>query len=187
VTDVIVEHNIESCCDAYEIEVGMWKIFFDGSVCAQGQGVRCLVVSPQGMEYKASIRLEFWCTNNQANYKTLLNGLEILLDLGVNPTDIFGDSKLVVQQMKGGMQCMDGTLNEYRERCLEMMGHMKEVHISHVSRKENAIANMLAHQALGYCVEDGKFEVRVTPGVGNALVHKIENEVDDDTGTGRID
>jgi hypothetical protein len=32
----IVEHNIESCQDAYEIERGVWKMFFDGSVCAQG-------------------------------------------------------------------------------------------------------------------------------------------------------
>jgi ribonuclease HI len=82
----------------------------------------------------------------------LLNGLEILLDLRVDRADIFGDSQLVVHQMKGEMQCMDGMLNEYRERCLEMIGHMKEVHISHVSRKENAIANMLAQQASGCCV-----------------------------------
>jgi hypothetical protein len=117
----------------------------------------------------------------------LLNRLEILLDLGLDRAEIFSDSQLVVHQMKGEMQCMDGTLNEYRERCLEMMGHLKEVHISHVSRKENAIANMLAQQASGYCVEDGKFEVRVAPRVGNAMVHEIENEVDNDIKAGRVD
>jgi ribonuclease HI len=57
----------------------MWKMFFDGSVCAQGQGVGCLVVSPHDVEYKVSIQLVFWCTNNQAEYEALLSGLEILL------------------------------------------------------------------------------------------------------------
>jgi ribonuclease HI len=62
----------------------MWKMFFDGSVCAQGQGVGCLVVSPHGVEYKVSIRLVFWCTNNQAEYEALLSGLEILLEVGAD-------------------------------------------------------------------------------------------------------
>jgi ribonuclease HI len=64
--------------------------------------------------------------------------------VGADRADIFGDSEIVVQQMKGEMQCMDVTLNEYQEKCLEMMGHMEEVHTNHVPRKENAIANMLA-------------------------------------------
>jgi hypothetical protein len=75
VADFIVEHNIESCQASYEVEKGMWKMFFDGSVCAQGQGVGCLVVFPRGVEYKFFIRLEFWCTNNRAEYETLLSGL----------------------------------------------------------------------------------------------------------------
>jgi hypothetical protein len=36
VADFIMEHNVESCQDAYEVEKGTWKMFFDGSVCAQG-------------------------------------------------------------------------------------------------------------------------------------------------------
>jgi ribonuclease HI len=67
------------------------------------KGVGCLVVSPHGVEYKVSIRLEFWCTNNQAEYEALLSGLEILLEVGADQADIFGDSQLVVQQMKGEM------------------------------------------------------------------------------------
>jgi hypothetical protein len=44
----------------------VWKLFFDGFVCSQGQGIRCVIVSPHGVEYELSIRLEFECTNNQA-------------------------------------------------------------------------------------------------------------------------
>jgi hypothetical protein len=87
--------------------------------------------------------------------------------------------------MKGEMQCMDATLNEYREKCLEMMGHMEEVHINHVS--ENAIANMLAQQASGYCVESGKIEIKIAPGVESAMVHKIQNGVDSDARARKAD
>jgi hypothetical protein len=44
----------------------VWKLFFHGFVCSQGQGIRCVIVSPHGVEYELSIRLEFECTNNQA-------------------------------------------------------------------------------------------------------------------------
>jgi hypothetical protein len=59
VADFIVNHNIELCSDICVIEKGIWKMFFDGSVCSQGQGVRCLIVSPHGVEHEVSIRLEF--------------------------------------------------------------------------------------------------------------------------------
>jgi ribonuclease HI len=72
---------------------------FDGSVC--GQGVSCLIVSPHGIEYELLTRLEFQCTNNQVEYKALLSGLEVLNDLGVNRVEIFGDSKLIVEQVNG--------------------------------------------------------------------------------------
>jgi hypothetical protein len=82
VADFIVEHNVESCQDACMVDEGTWKKFFYGSVCAQGQGVGRFIVSPHGIEYKVSIRLEFWCTNNQAEYEALLSGLEVLFTWG---------------------------------------------------------------------------------------------------------
>jgi ribonuclease H / adenosylcobalamin/alpha-ribazole phosphatase len=61
----------------------------------------CLIVSPHGVEYELSIRLEFECTNNEAEYEALLTGLETLAELGVLHTEVFGDSNLVVQQING--------------------------------------------------------------------------------------
>jgi ribonuclease HI len=55
------------------------------------------MVSPQGMQYELFVRLEFMCTNNQAEYEGLLHGLEFLRDMGVTVVEASGDSKLVVQ------------------------------------------------------------------------------------------
>jgi ribonuclease HI len=75
-------------------------------------------VSPHGVEYELSIWLDFECTHNQAEYEALLVGLETLVELGTPQVEVFGDSKLIVQQINGESQCFDGTLNEYQERCL---------------------------------------------------------------------
>jgi hypothetical protein len=59
VADFVVEHNVEEDSSAYTVEENVWKMFFDGLVCGQGQGVGFLIVSPHGIEYELSTRLEF--------------------------------------------------------------------------------------------------------------------------------
>jgi hypothetical protein len=41
-------------------------------------------------------------------------------------------------------------LNEYRERCMDMMSKLKGVSIKHIPREDNARANKLAQQASSY-------------------------------------
>jgi ribonuclease HI len=169
VADFIVDHNIELCSDICVVEKGTWKMFFDGSVCSQGQGVGCLIVSPHGVEHEVSIRLEFWCTNNQAEYEALLSGLETLADMGVSRVNIFGDSQLVAQQINGENQCLDGMLNGYREKCLDVLGSLERFSINHVPREVNVRANMLAQPALGYDVRKGKFKVKGERGYSDVM------------------
>ena len=67
VCDFIIDHHIDI---AYEgevclVEVIPWKIYFDGSSCKEGQGIGVVLFSSNGMCYEASVRLEYYCTNNQ--------------------------------------------------------------------------------------------------------------------------
>jgi ribonuclease HI len=110
-----LRYNGEVCVVEEEVCI----LFFDGSVCSQGYGVGLLVISPCGEEYEFSTRLEFDCTNNQAEYEALLSEIEVVVEMGARAVRIFGDSKLTVQQSKGESQCWDGVLNEYKEKCLE--------------------------------------------------------------------
>jgi ribonuclease HI len=106
-----------------------------------------------------SIRLEFACTNNQVEYTSLLLGLEYLSDLGAKGIDVFGDSNLIIQQIWGDSQCLDGVLNSYRDRCLDIIKLFDTFSIKHIPREENSQANQLAQQALGYVVSQGVFWV----------------------------
>jgi ribonuclease HI len=71
-----------------------------------------------------------------------------------------GDSKLIVEQINGDSQCLDGTLNSYQEKCLDMVKTMDAFHIKHVPREENEEADALAQQALGREVTKGLFFVK---------------------------
>jgi hypothetical protein len=81
----------------------------------------------------------------------------------VKDVEAFRDSKLVVQQMLGEAQCLDGELNQYREACLALVQKMDTFHIRYVLREENQAANKLARHASGYVVKRGRFLVKWRP------------------------
>jgi hypothetical protein len=77
VADFIVGHsidqNINESCKL--VSICPWKLFFDGSACREGQGVGVVLVSPRGAVFETSACLEYFCTNNQAEYEAILLGL----------------------------------------------------------------------------------------------------------------
>jgi ribonuclease HI len=109
--------------------VSSWQLFFDGLVCSQGCGIGYVLVSPSGVKQEVCTWLEFKCSKNQAEYEGLLAGLELLASMQAQDVEAFGDTKLVVQQMLGEAQCLDGELNRYREACLSMVQKMDIFHM----------------------------------------------------------
>jgi ribonuclease HI len=103
-----------------------------------------VVVSHSGLYIDLSVRLEFACTNNQVEYESLLHGIEFLRDLGARDVDVFRNSNLIMQQIKGDSQCLDGVLNSYRDRCLDIIKLFDTFSVKHIPREENSRANWLA-------------------------------------------
>jgi hypothetical protein len=98
VADFIVEHSIDQNSDeSYNlVSIHPWKLFFDGSTCREGQGVAIVLISPRGAIFEQLVRLEYFCTNNQAKYEAILLGQQVLSSMGVKHAEAFGDSLLVV-------------------------------------------------------------------------------------------
>ncbi|MBI0385027.1 ribonuclease HI family protein, partial [Streptomyces albiflaviniger] len=113
VADFIVQHRVQrkEGLDLNLVSLVQWRLYFDGSVCSNGQGLGIVYISPTGTIFESSCRLEFDCTNNQAEYEALLFGLEFLVFAGVTHVEAFGDSLVVVQQISKQCQCLDGSLN----------------------------------------------------------------------------
>jgi ribonuclease HI len=87
-----------------------------------------------------SVRLEYFCINNQA----ILLSLQILSSIGVKHIEAFDDSLLVVQQVAGVFQCFNESLNAYLDKCLEIVALFDDFTVQHVSGNENTVVNDLA-------------------------------------------
>jgi ribonuclease HI len=140
------------------VSICPWKLFFDGSACREGQGVGVVLISPRGAVFEQSVHLEYFCTNNQAEYEAILLGLQIFISMGKKHVEAFRDSLLVAQQIVGTFQCLDGSLNAYLDKCLEIIALFNDFTVQHVSRDENTVMNNLAHQASGFRSNQGKFD-----------------------------
>jgi ribonuclease HI len=145
VADFIIEHSIDQNSDeSYSlVSIRPWKLFFDSSACREGHGLGIVLISPRGAVLEQSVRLEYFCTNNHAEYDAIMLGLQILSSMGVKHVEKFGDSLLVVQQITGTFQCLNGSLNAYLDKCLGIIALFNEFTVQHVSRDENIVANDL--------------------------------------------
>jgi ribonuclease HI len=163
----IVEHSIDQISDesCNLVSIHPWKLFFDGLAYREGQGVGIILISPRGAVFEQSVRLEYFYTNNQAEYEAILLGLQILSLMGVKHVEAFGDSLLVVQQIVGTFQCLDGSLNAYLDKCLEIIVLFDDFTVQHISSDENTLTNDLAQRALGFRSNRGKFSILEKPDV----------------------
>lgn len=87
-------------------------------------------------------------TNNVAEYRALLAGLEKAQELGAQEVDVISDSELLVRQMLGEYRVKNAGLrplfDEARRRAAEFAGFA----IRHTGREGNAKADGLVNRAL---------------------------------------
>jgi ribonuclease HI len=86
-------------------------------------------------------------TNNVAEYKALIRGIEMAKELGADELQIHGDSELVVKQMLGQYKVKHPDMKPLHAQAREALDGV-EWTISHVRREQNADADALVNQAL---------------------------------------
>ena len=69
--------------DILDIELGEWKMCFDGAVNQYGNGIGKLLITPEGSHIPLAVKLNFKATNNMAKYEACIVGMEALQKLGV--------------------------------------------------------------------------------------------------------
>jgi len=84
----------------------VWQLIFDGAsrmgprenIIAGGGAV---LVSSQNYVIPRAFSLTESCSNNLAEYNTLLVGMQIADEIGVKNLEAYGNSKLIVSQVHG--------------------------------------------------------------------------------------
>jgi ribonuclease HI len=125
-------------------ESDQWTLYFDGAVNVSGNGAGAVVISPENKQYPVSTRLLFECTNNTAEYEACIIGLEAALELEAKKLEVFGDSLLIICQVKGEWQTKDEKLKLYQSYLLKLADEFEEIKFTYVSRDKNQFADALA-------------------------------------------
>nr|GEX55472.1 reverse transcriptase domain-containing protein [Tanacetum cinerariifolium] len=83
--DFLAEVPDESSTAASVVETQQkqWTLFTDGSSCVDGFGAGLILTSPEGTEFTYALRFQFAASNNEAEYETLIAGLRIATQIGV--------------------------------------------------------------------------------------------------------
>lgn len=87
-------------------------------------------------------------TNNVAEYKALIRGLEMAADFHPNSLVCFLDSELVVKQVNGEYRVKMPTLQPLIERIQELRNEFPSTVFRHIPRKDNFRADGLVNRAL---------------------------------------
>jgi ribonuclease HI len=83
-------------------------------------------------------------TNNQAEYRGLVAGLEKALELGVDEVEVVSDSELLVKQMRGEYKVKNAALRELHADA----DRLTNVSFTAVRREHNELADQLVNDAL---------------------------------------
>jgi ribonuclease HI len=87
-------------------------------------------------------------TNNVAEYRALLLGIELARALETAELELVGDSELVVRQVQGSYKVKQEHLRPLHARVLRELMDFEEWSIRHVRRDENAAADALVNSTL---------------------------------------
>lgn len=87
-------------------------------------------------------------TNNVAEYRALITGLEKARELGAKKILIRGDSELIVKQMRGEYRVKNPDLRDLYDEAQFLLHQFDNAKIEHNYREKNALADKLANLAM---------------------------------------
>ena len=96
----------------------MYKLFFDGA-CRGNPGLSShggVIYDPQGKEIDTIATYIGHATNNIAEYSGLLAGLNRCQVLNIKTLKVYGDSNLVIKQVKGEWKVKNDKLRSLHKK-----------------------------------------------------------------------
>jgi ribonuclease HI len=104
-------------------------------------------------------------TNNVAEYRAIIRGLEEAERLGADTVTCLLDSLLVVEQLNGNYRVKSADMKPLHARVQELRQRFALVTFQHVSREQNQEADRLVNDAL-----DGKLRAGLNIDVSEVLL-----------------
>ena len=112
-----------------------------GAVSKEGAGAGICITGSEFENRSFSYKLQFDCTNNVAEYEASILGIKMIKELKIKKVSIYGDSKLVVNQIKGIYQAKHPRMKAYRNVVLDLLQDIPEYQFVIVPREQIVIAD----------------------------------------------
>jgi ribonuclease HI len=110
--------------------------------------IAAVVQEPGGGVLEESAERIGTATNNVAEYRALLLGIERAVAIGATELELVGDSELIVRQVEGRYKVKDATMRELHTAVKKALSRFEDWSIRHVRREHNAEADRLVNEAL---------------------------------------
>ncbi|XP_052725995.1 uncharacterized protein LOC128194433 [Vigna angularis] len=121
-----------------------WILLFDGASNMMGHGIGAVLISPGQQYMPMTSRLCFNCTNNIAEYEACAMGIRATIEFKVKILEVYGDSALVINQLKGEWETRDTKLIPYQAYIKGLMECFDIITFNHIPREDNQLADALA-------------------------------------------
>jgi len=132
-----------------------WRAWFDGSARPNpGRcGIGALIVGPDGVRIELAQPAGHG-NSSEAEYRALIALLEAAVARDARELTIFGDSRVVIDDVNGPDLYAAPSLAPYRARVLALLSRLPDARLRWVPRHKNAEADALSQRAFATCTAD---------------------------------
>jgi ribonuclease HI len=110
--------------------------------------VGIVVTDPSGVELDRANAYIGEATNNVAEYRALLLGLDRAIALGAREIEIVNDSELVARQLTGEYRVKKEDLRLLHNQAMQALGSFERWSVRPVPRAQNELADALVNDAI---------------------------------------
>lgn len=126
-----------------------WRAWFDGS--AHPNPGRCgiggVIASPSGMRIELS-QAAGYGNSSEAEYRALIAVLQAAADAGARDLTVYGDSRVVIDDVNGQLRKAAASLADLRSETLALIAKLGGVDLRWVPRHKNPEADALSQRAV---------------------------------------
>jgi ribonuclease HI len=124
-----------------------WTVFCDGSWGAFDAEAVAILVAPSKVKTCYAVKLDFSCTNNNAEYEALLLGLRKLRAMEIRRAILKTDSQVIVGHVDKSSKARDPKLEKYLDAVRRLEASFEGFSVKNIPRCENEHADLLAKSA----------------------------------------
>ena len=118
----------------------------DRSSNKQAGRARIVIHSLEGDEIECMVRLNFPITNNEAKYKTLMAGLDLVKAARATSMVVYCDSQVIASQVNGDYNCKGERMKKHLEQVWKRVGGLQAKFVQ-IPREKHEQADRLAKAA----------------------------------------